>query len=235
MIGKKILVIDDEPLMCRLIRSIFVQEGAEVETALDGSEGLQKFSETQPDLVLLDIMLPGIDGWEVCRQIRKQSDVPIVMLSALNRQEDIVRGLDSGADDYVTKPFSHDVLLARAESAIRRTELQSAMQSQDVYDDGYLQVDLDRQSVIAGGKSVQLNSTEFELLSFMLQNAGRVCTFAQILENVWGEDYRSSAEYVHVYIWQLRQKLEKDPKRPTYLVTEHSIGYRFEESEEPAN
>jgi two-component system KDP operon response regulator KdpE len=235
LIGKKILVIDDEPLMCRLIRSIFVQEGAEVETALDGNEGLQKFSEKQPDLVLLDIMLPGIDGWEVCRQIRRQSDVPIVMLSALNRQEDIVRGLDSGADDYVTKPFSHDVLLARAESAIRRTELQSAMQSQAVYDDGYLQVDLDRQSVIAGGKSVHLNSTEFELLTFMLQNAGRVCTFAQILENVWGEDYRSSAEYVHVYIWQLRQKLEKDPKRPTYLVTEHSIGYRFEESEDATN
>jgi two-component system KDP operon response regulator KdpE len=229
--GKKILVIDDEPLMCKLVRSIFVQEGADVTTALDGDEGLKKFAETNPDLVLLDIMLPGIDGWEVCRNIRKQSDVPIVMLSALNRQEDIVRGLDSGADDYVTKPFSHDVLIARAESAIRRTELQSEMQSKAVYDDGYLHVDLNRKSVVVGGKSVHLNATEFELLAYMLQNAGRVCTFAQILENVWGEDYRSSAEYVHVYIWQLRQKVEKDPKRPTYLITEHSIGYRFEEND----
>jgi DNA-binding response OmpR family regulator len=227
LVGKRILVIDDESLLCQLVKHIFTREGAEVCEASSGAEGIQRFQEEQPDLVLLDVMMPGIDGWEVCEQLRAVSDVPIIMLTALNRSSAIKRGLDVGADDFVSKPFKRDVLLARARAVLRRTEFQSQLREKINYSDGYLNIDLDDRKIDVDGRRVRLHTTEFNLLGYLLKNAGRVCTFSEILEYVWGAEYRLSAEYVHEYIWHLRQKIEADPKKPAYLISEHSVGYRF--------
>lgn len=226
--GKQILVIDDEPLMCQLVKSIFTSEGATVSTALNGRDGIRKLKEAEQDLVLLDILLPGEDGWEVCAQIRDFSTVPVIMLTARSAGEDEVRGLDVGADDYITKPFERNVLLARTRAVMRRMENQTTPGDQSNYDDGYLNVDLRSHRVRIKGKPVRLSATEYNLLAHLLRNAGQVCTFSNILESVWGEQYRYSDEYVHVYIWHLRRKLEPNPKKPVYLISEHSVGYRFD-------
>jgi DNA-binding response OmpR family regulator len=225
--GKTILVVDDEPQMCRLVTTIFHQEGARVISAGTAQEGLDQFQAQAPHLVILDIMLPGQDGRDLCRQIREVSDVPIIMLTALTQGEEIVRGLDVGADDYVTKPFDRQVLLARARAVMRRAETQSRRLDNLVFDDGYLMVDLRNRQITTDGEPVRLSATEYDLLRYLMRNPGRVCSFAEILENVWGKEYRFSDEYVHVYIWHLRRKLEHDPKNPTYLISEHSVGYRF--------
>jgi DNA-binding response OmpR family regulator len=188
---------------------------------------MEQFRRQAPQLVILDIMLPGEDGRDLCQQIRSVSDVPIIMLTALSQGEEIVRGLDVGADDYVTKPFDLKVLLARARAVIRRAETQARRLDDLVFDDGYLMVDLRSRQIMVEDQPVRLSATEYDLLRYLIRSAGRVCTFSGILENVWGKEYRFSDEYVHVYIWHLRRKLERDPKNPTYLISEHSVGYRF--------
>jgi two-component system KDP operon response regulator KdpE len=225
--GKTILVIDDEPQLCDLVVVVFEKEGARVVSAVTASEGLDLFNSLNPDLVILDILLPEQDGIEVCRTIRRRSSVPIILLTALSQANDVVRGLDAGADDYVTKPFDRDILVARARAVLRRIDSKPDQVGQDVYDDGYLMVDLERRQIAVDGEAVQLSATEYDVLRYLMQKTGRVCTFAEILEDVWGTEYRYSDEYVHVYIWHLRRKLEKDPKDPRYLISEHSIGYRF--------
>ncbi|RMG98392.1 MAG: DNA-binding response regulator [Chloroflexi bacterium] len=228
MKGKTILVVDDDPNLCHLIETTFSLAGAKVYTANDGQEGIKAFYDHRPDLVILDILMPGIDGWEVCRQIRLVSNVPIIMLTTLNKDEEIIKGLDYGADHFVTKPFSTQVLLARARAALRRTQLASTPESRTVYQDDYLLIDLPKRQVFVRGESVRLTATEFDLLSYLFLNAGQVLTYQQILEQIWGWEYRDSVDYVHVYISHLRRKLEEDPRNPRYLLTEHGVGYRFQ-------
>ncbi|MCI0575521.1 MAG: response regulator transcription factor [Chloroflexi bacterium] len=224
----KVLVIDDDTHLCTLLEMTFSRVGAHVYMAHEGAKGLQMLYAHRPDLVILDIMMPGTDGWDTCRQIRQLSDVPIIMLTALHDDREIVRGLEAGADDYVSKPFSGDVLLARARAVLRRSKSSDTEDKGLLYQDDYLSIDLNGRRVAVRGRLVKLSATEFGVLAYLLQNAGRVCTFEQILTNVWGDEYRDSADYVHVYIWHLRQKLEENPKQPKYLLTEHSIGYRFQ-------
>jgi len=226
--GKRVLIIDDEAMMCSLVSSIFAGEGALVHTALSGEEGLRIFFEQRPDVVILDLLLPGIDGLEVCRLVRQFCDVPVIMLTCVCEDKQAITALNVGADDYLTKPFNCDVLVARVRAALRRSMPGQAVKQPDRYDDGYLSIDLDAHRVEVAGTLVDLTVKELDLLAYLFRNGGRVCTFSQILDCVWGSDYRSSAEYVHVLIWRLRQKLEDKPKKPTYLINVHGMGYRFE-------
>ena len=228
MNGKKILIIDDDVNLGQTIKLTFARVGAEVFTAVDGRDGLRQFYENRPDLVILDVRMPDINGWETCRQIRLLSNVPIIMLTTLDNDEDVIRGLDYGADDFVTKPFSRDVLLARARAVMRRTELSTEPEDQLLYNDSYLMIDLRKHRIEVDGQVVQLSSTEFRLLAYLLQNAGQVLTYQNILDKVWGWEYQNSIDYVHVYVSHLRRKLEADPRNPKYLLTERGIGYRFE-------
>ena len=224
---KTVLVIDDDPTVLDELRLVFSQEKAQIYTALNGLKGLRQFYACQPDLVILDLMMPKMDGWEVCHQIRQLSNVPIIFLSAFDQTDDIVRGLDSGADDYITKPFKTDILLARARAVLRRRELDSGVEKSAVYTDNYLTIDLDRHEVLVCGESVKLTAKEYQLLACLVQNIGQVLTYQQLLEKVWGWDYQDSNSYIHVYVSHLRHKIEADPKCPKYLLTEHGLGYRF--------
>lgn len=228
MNDKKILIIDDDVNLGQTIKLTFARTGAEVFTAVDGRDGLRQFYEYRPDLVILDVRMPDINGWETCRQIRLLSNVPIIMLTTLDNDEDVIRGLDYGADDFVTKPFSRDVLLARARAVLRRSEQLAEPEDQQSYNDSYLLIDLRKHRVQVDGQAVQLSSTEFRLLAYLLQNAGQVLTYQNILDKVWGWEYQDSIDYVHVYVSHLRRKLEADPRNPRYLLTERGIGYRFE-------
>jgi DNA-binding response OmpR family regulator len=225
--NKIILIIDDDPLILRLLEYSFSRAGAQVHTAANGSEGLRLLRAQPPHLVILDIMMPEMDGWEVCSRIRQISDVPIIFLSALGGEDDIVRGLEDGAIDYVPKPASPKVLLGRARAALRQAELAAALDKPLSYRDEYLVIDLGQNLVVVNGKAVKLNQTESRLLAYLLQNAGRILTFQQILDHVWGLTCIDSATYVHVYVVQLRQKLEADPTQPRYLLSERGVGYRF--------
>ena len=225
---KTILVVDDDTHLCQILDITFTVEGASVLTANDGQEGLQKFFTHRPDLIVLDVNMPQMNGWDTCRQIRLLSDVPIIMLTTLNADREMVRGLDAGADDFISKPFSGEVLLARTRAVLRRLEKTAVPNPNTQYSDGYLTVRQDRHEVLIKGESVNLTSTEFQLLTYLLNNDGRTLTYKQILENVWGWEYQESVDYVHVYISHLRRKLEKDPKNPLYFITVHGTGYRFE-------
>jgi two-component system KDP operon response regulator KdpE len=225
--GKKILVIEDDPCMARLVEYCFSETGAQIYSAINGHEGLRQLYLHQPHLVILNIMLPDLDGWQVCSRIRQVSDVPIIILSALGREKDIIRGLDCGAVDYVTKPFSPKILVARAQAALRQAKLSAELGKPLIYHDEHLTINLDQCQVLVRGAPVDLTRTEYRLLAYLVENAGTVLTHQQILEHTWGPEYQNSAEYVHVYISRLRQKLEKDPDHPQYLVTKHGVGYSF--------
>ena len=222
------MVVDDDAHIRELTAHIFAKSGGQVYSASDGNEGLRQFYAHRPHLVILDIMMPNLDGWQVCTQIRLLSDVPIIMLTALGQDEHTIRGLDCGAVDYVTKPFSPKVLAARARAALRQATQAAETHQPASYSDDYLTIDLSQRRVLVRGELVCLTATEYRLLAYLVQNAGRVLTFRQILEKVWGWEYQDSVEYVHVYISHLRKKLEEDPKLPAYLLTEHRVGYRFE-------
>jgi two-component system KDP operon response regulator KdpE len=227
MQGKKILVVDDDPDVLRLLVHTFSLTDAQVLIANCGEEALRQFYIHRPDLIVLDVKMPDIDGWQVCLRICDLADVPIIFLTALGGPQEIISGLDCGAVDYVTKPFSPEVLIARARAALRPMEMPLATKKPATYADDYLTIDLEERRVLVRGRPINLTATEFQLLTYLVQNAERVLTFRQILENVWGWEYRDSTNYAHVYIWHLRQKLEEDPKNPQYLLTEHGVGYRF--------
>lgn len=228
MKNKKILVIDDDPQLRRLTEYPLTRAGADVTLAKNGKDGLRQFYEKQPDLVILDVMMPEMDGWETCKNIRQLSDVPIIMVTARGNDEDVIKGLELGADDYITKPFNVKVLVARARAALRRAEKGLTIKPGISYSDPYLTIDLDEHRIFAGGEPVDLTATEFRLLAYLLENAGRVMSFEQILESVWGWDYTDDVNYIRVYIWHLRKKIEKDPKDPEYIQNVQGIGYRFE-------
>ena len=228
MHNKKILVIDDDAQLRRLTEYPLTRAGADVAVAKNGKEGLRQFYEQKPDLVILDVMMPEMDGWETCKNIRQLSDVPIIMVTARGNDEDVIKGLELGADDYITKPFNVKVLVARARAALRRAEKGITIKKGTRYSDSYLTIDLDEHRIFVDGNPVSLTATEFRLLAYLLENTGRVMSFEQILKSVWGWDYIDDVNYIRVYIWHLRKKIEKDPKDPEYIQNVQGVGYRFE-------
>jgi len=234
-VAKKILVIDDDPAFVRLIERILTQKGYEVVSATSGGEGLRLLFAHRPDMVLLDVVLPGLNGWQTCSRIRDLSDIPVIMLTAHKKtEEDIVRGLDYGADDYILKPVGSRELVARVRAVLRRAELPSSRETEVTYSDGFLTVDIAQRKVMLNGEWVRLTPIEFRLLALLLQNAGRILTHRQLLEKVWGWEYIDDLDYVRIYIWHLRQKIEPDPTQPKYIITEPGVGYTFTKPTEQA-
>jgi DNA-binding response OmpR family regulator len=224
----KILIIDDDQNLADMVALVFLSEGAKVFKAVNGKEGLKEFFTHRPDVVILDIVMPELNGWETCHQIRLMADTPIIMLTTMAEDQDIVKGLEYGADDFIAKPFSPEVLKARVAAVLRRVKTESAqLIKPHLFHDDYLTINLNERQVIVGGEAVKLSATEFTLLSFLVLNANRVLSYQQILLNVWGKEYLDSIDYVHVYMSHLRRKLEQDPSNPRYFQTEHGIGYRF--------
>ena len=223
----KILVIEDEERMARFVRLNLEQDGFQVNEALTGREGLDKLRTFMPDLVLLDVMLPDLDGFELLKMIREIDTVPVIMLTAKGEEEDKVRGLELGADGYITKPFSPRELVSRVKAVLRRIESSSVSAEEFIQVDDRLKIDFNRREIWVEGKLVKLRPTEYRLLYHLVQNAGWVLTYDQILSRVWGYEYRDEPHYVRLYINYLRQKLEKDPSDPKYVLTERGVGYRF--------
>lgn len=223
--GARILVVDDEPQLQYLLRSALERRGYDVRTAGDGETALDVAATSWPQLIILDLGLPGLDGLEVCRRIRAWSHVPIIVLSAREGDRDKVEALDLGADDYLTKPFSMDELLARLRVALRHASLAQA--GAPIHHYGSLTVDLNRRQVLQNGAEVHLTPTEYGLLRLFVTNADRVLTQRQILRDVWGPGYENDVGTLRVFITQLRQKIEPDPSQPALIVTEPGVGYRF--------
>ncbi len=228
MIGKKVLIIDDDAQMLQMVGFIFQRAGAQVITASDGQDGIHKLLSHQPHLVILDVKMPGLDGFEVCRRIRQVSDSAVMMLTALNQENDMLEGLEAGADDFISKPFTPEILLARARTVLRRGQNTRPRDSGFQYNDGRLEIDFEGRRIRLAGQLVKLTAVEFRLLVYLARNAGKVLTFDQILANVWGVEYRGSIEHVHVFISHLRKKLQDDKKTPRYINTVHGVGYSFE-------
>ena len=226
--AQKILIIDDDEDLLQLAGLLFKKAGAQVFTARDGLEGMSKLFTHRPNLIILDVMMPGMNGFEVCERIRQVSDAPLIMLTALNHEQEMLRGLEAGADDFLSKPFNADILLARAKTVLRRSENMSIPNAEFQYDNGQLKIDGERRDVSIRGKRIKLTPVEFRLLVFLARNAGKVLTFEQIIANVWGAEYKGSTDYVHVYVSHLRRKLEENTKSPRYIVTLHGVGYIFE-------
>lgn len=223
----QILVVDDEPRYVWAIRLNLESRGYGVLTASDGQTALEIAAVESPDLVILDIRLPGLDGFEVCRRLREFSTIPVIMLTALAEDAEKVAGLDVGADDYVTKPFSAEELLARVRSALRRVEYADAVETMPVVQAGDLLIDLGRQRVFAGDHEVYLTAIEYRLLAELARNAGRVLVPDHLLERVWGPGYEGEVRLVRQVIHRLRNKIEPDPRNPRYVETRHGIGYVF--------
>jgi two-component system KDP operon response regulator KdpE len=223
--GTRILIVDDEPAIRRFLKSSLTAEGFEVEQAETATSALLALRQTKPDLVILDLGLPDRDGLEVIREVRTQSAVPIIVLSVRNDEAGKVASLDSGADDYITKPFGVDELLARVRAALRH-RLQ-AQGTGPVFQTGELSIDFLQRTVKLRGQEMRLSRREYDLLRFMAEHAGKVITHQQLLTAVWGEAHRNDVEYLRVYVRQLRQKLEDDPQQPAYLQTEPGVGYRL--------
>jgi len=231
--GKKILIVDDDEVLVRLIDQVLTQKGYEVLKAGNGQEGLRLLFAHKPDLVLLDVVMPKMDGWQTCSRIRDVSDIPIIMLTGKQRAEDdIVRGLDYGADDYLLKPVGNRELVARVRAALRRAELSSSVDAKReiTYSDGFLTVDIAERKVIVNGERVKLTPREFRLFALLVENAGHILTHKQVLEKVWGWEYTDDLDYVRIYISHLRQKIEPDPVLPRYIITEPGVGYYFQKA-----
>ncbi|HDH09482.1 MAG TPA: response regulator transcription factor [Chloroflexi bacterium] len=224
----KVLVVDDEPDVVKLITmSINLQEPDwEVLAAYDGETALDLVADENPDVVLLDVAMPEMDGFQVLKQIRLFSDVPVIMVTVRDSELEKVRGLELGADDYITKPFSHLELLARVRAVLRRAR-GLPLTHEEPFTSGDIRVDFDRRKVTVRGKEVPLTSTEYRLLYYLVRNAGRVLTHEDLLAHVWGREYTDEINYLKVYISRLRAKLEKDPRNPQYILTEHGVGYWF--------
>jgi len=225
--NRVILVVDDEERMARFVRLNLEHDGFQVVEAYRGIEAIHKLRDSMPDVVLLDVMMPDLDGFEVLKLIREVSQVPVIMLTAKGEEDDRVKGLELGADDYITKPFSPRELVSRVRAVLRRTEA-SGFSSREVYEvDENLKMDFSRREIWVGGKLVKLRPTEYRLLYHLVQNAGWVMTYDQLLSKVWGYEYRDEPHYVRLYVNYLRQKIEKDPANPRYILTERGVGYRF--------
>lgn len=225
--NRLILVVDDEERMARFIRLNLEQDGFQVVEAYRGMQAIQALRDSLPDLVILDVMMPDIDGFEVLKMIREISSIPVIMLTAKAEEDDRVQGLELGADDYVTKPFSPRELVSRVRAVLRRNESTGVPSKELIEIDDRFKIDFGRREIWVDGKLVKLRPTEYRLLYHLVQNAGWVLTYDQILSKVWGYEYRDEPHYVRLYINYLRQKIEKDPADPKYILTERGVGYRF--------
>jgi len=221
----RILVVDDEPQLTRVLLRSLTSKGYDVRVAGDGEFALQTFHDWPASLVITDLAMPNMGGLELCRKLRQTSEVPIIVLSVRGEEKTKVEALDAGADDYITKPFGMDELLARIRAALRRQPSSDA--EARVLEAGDLRIDLDAHVVTRGGEEVRLTPKEFDLLAHLVRNAGKVLTHRALLGAVWGGDYTSQHEYLRVFIGQLRKKIEPDPSNPRYILTEPWVGYRF--------
>jgi two-component system KDP operon response regulator KdpE len=224
--NSRVLVVDDEPQITRVLKTVLTSEGYDVRTAAEGESALANFREWSPDLVITDLYMPHMNGVELCRRIRDLSGVPIIVLSVKGEERTKVDALDSGADDYVTKPFGMDELMARVRAALRRSNA-PAGEDTGSFDAGDFRIDMDARRVHTQGREVRLTPKEFDLFVYMARHPNRVLTHAALLEAVWGQASQEQPEYLRVFMGQLRKKLEPDPSNPKYLVTEPWVGYRF--------
>ncbi|HEX5929810.1 MAG TPA: response regulator transcription factor [Solirubrobacterales bacterium] len=225
----RILLVDDEQSIQTLLSYPLRKDGYHVTSALDGGEALQRFEEGRFDLVILDLMLPRIDGVEVCRQLRSHSQVPIIMLTAKGSETDKVAGLEVGADDYITKPFSMREFRSRVKAALRRSRMGGETREEEAIESGELSIDFGRRMVTLEGEEVRVTYVEFEILGALARSPGRVLTRETLLEHVWGDSEYRDPRTVDVHIRHLREKLETDPKQPEFLFTVRGVGYRFKE------
>jgi two-component system KDP operon response regulator KdpE len=232
MDGNRVLVVDDEPQIRRALRVGLVSQGYEVLLAASGEEALDLAASASPDVVILDLMLPDLDGLEVCKRLREWSDAPIIILSAHGQERTKVQALDLGADDYLTKPFGIDELLARLRAVRRRAGRDT---STPVLESGALCLDRARRLVTLHGAEVHLTPTEYELLQYLMLNAGKIVTHHALLTAVWGPACQDNSSLLHVFMAQLRRKIDPDPSRPSYIRTEPRVGYRFRAEAEPGN
>lgn len=224
--AEKILVIDDEEPTVQLIGMLLERRDFEVIKAYRAEEGLRKAYRYQPDLVLLDIMMPDMDGWEVCKRLREMSDVPIIFLTARGEVRDVVRGLEMGADDYVVKPYDNDELVARVKAHLRRSPRPN-MSEELVFDGGNFRINFMNREVHVRNEIKHLTPKEFNLLGVLVRNAGRVVTRTDLVTQAWGEEYGDAIDSLKLYIHYLRQKLERNPTQPDYILTSRGVGYRF--------
>jgi two-component system KDP operon response regulator KdpE len=232
--ANKILVVDDEPQIIKLVTMNLEMEGFQVISAADGYEALERVTKELPDLVILDIMMPDMDGFETLKRIRNLSSVPVIFLTIRGQEFDRVHGLDLGADDYITKPFSPRELVSRIKAVLRRAGDKAPTTKSEIVVDDELRINFDQSKVIVRGKEVHLRPTEYRLLYQLVTNAGKLLIHETLLSRVWGPEYRDEDHYVRLYITYLRQKIEKDPKNPKYILSERGLGYRFKEFEQQA-
>jgi DNA-binding response OmpR family regulator len=225
--NKTILVVDDEPRMVRFVRMNLELEGCRVIQAANGLEALDKVRQDIPDLVLLDVMMPEMDGFEALKHIREVSTVPVIMLTVKAEEDDLIKGLEAGADDYVTKPFSPRELISRMKAVLRRVEMESPSTSNIMTIDSDLALDHQTHEVIVHGDRVKLRPTEYRLLYHLVNNPGWVMTHEMLLSKVWGSEYRDDSHLLRLYITYLRKKIEPNPSEPKYILTERGVGYRF--------
>lgn len=225
----KILVVDDDKNIVEAITIGFQLQWQDVEiiTAVDGEKGLTAFYDHIPDVVLLDVMMPYKDGFSVLKEIRQSSDVPVIMLTARGDELDKVKGLELGADDYLTKPFSHMELFARIRAVLRRTQMPAPVNATPSFVTGDITINFENREVTKTGKVVKMTPTEYKLLVLLARNAGRVVPFETLLDKVWGPEYRDQLDYLKTYLSRLRKKLEEEPEHPRFLLTERSLGYRL--------
>jgi DNA-binding response OmpR family regulator len=229
-----VLVVDDEPRLVDVVRMNLEVEGYRVVEAANGYEALDRLKQDLPDLVILDVMMPELDGFETLRRIRDVSSVPVIMLTVRQEESDRIRGLEIGADDYLTKPFSPRELQTRIKALLRRTFMPSPARKTRIVVDKDLTIDFSKREVWVRGAKVTLRPTEYRLLYHLVNNAGRLMTHDTLLSKVWGHEYRDESQYLRLYITYLRQKLERDPAHPKYILTERGVGYRFRELEPEA-
>lgn len=222
--GPRILVVDDEKQIRRMLRAALEGYGYNIGEAASGREGLSQTSIFHPDVIILDLGLPDLDGIEVIQRLREWTQIPIIVLSVREHEDDKIKALDVGADDYVTKPFSMGELIARLRAAIRRT---AKSEDSPIFAFGELSIDLAHRNVTVRGEDIKLTPTEYEVLKYLAQQAGRVVTHRQLLLAVWGSNYQEHSQYLRVYIGQLRHKIETDPSQPAYIITEPGVGYRL--------
>ncbi len=224
-----VLFIDDDEMECESMQWKLEQEGFNVICALNGRDGLRQLYDCRPDLIMLDLLIPQMDGYTICQRIREISDVPIIVVSGQQAPEAMVRVLAMGADDYVIKPYNTQVLAARAHATLRRAAAEPITKNHHLsYSDEHLTINFNERRVQAGSQPVRLSPTEYRLLEMLVQKAPRVVTYRALLENVWGFEYINDIDYLRVYIWHLRNKLEPDSKSPIYILNELGVGYRFQ-------
>lgn len=228
--ANKILVVDDEAQITRVLRTSLRAHRYEIRTAADGVSALDTFHDWKPDLIITDLQMPEMNGIELCREIRKISNIPIIVLSVKGEEKTKVEALDAGADDYITKPFGIEELLARVRATLRRSSSNPAEEVPSTLSDGDFQIELAAHKVLVRGEEMHLTPKEFDLLVFLFQNRGKVVTHRAILSAIWGGNFTEQTEYLRVFLGQLRKKIEENPSAPKYIVTEPWVGYRFNPS-----